>query len=455
MHYDDKYGYWKHDDDGTVTEKMKDTVLHLYDAAQSAFAAAVSEAKAQAAAGNPPGKDAIAQAIKKAEALVNWAKQSQMRNRIEAAIQLASTSPSILRKPSDFNVDPYLLNVNNGTIDLRTGKLRPHSKDDWITMLAPVDYDPDATDPILDRFITEKTQGNQELADYLQQAAGSTLIGESDARKVFFLLGPPGAGKSTFLEAMHSLLGTYAARVAFDTLLERDKSQVGRPRPDLVVLQGKRFVAAVEPNPSGRLDAAAIKELTGGDTITVRGLYQAPISFKPVFKIWLAANKPPRIPDDDPGLWARLVKVPFDAGLPEDKQDKAIKAHLRDDPGGRRALLAWAVKGAMAYIANGGHIATPSLIAKATADLRASFDPLADFLADCCVLDPFATVTAGDLRRVYEQWCQNSGRARISDANWTARLEALGCIRKRVRKEGAPTKIWEGIGLLDTGGHMA
>lgn len=371
-------------------------------------------------------------------------RRCEAQGRIKAMLESAQTEEEILARVDDFDADPWLLNVQNGTIDLHTGELRPHRREDMCTRIAPIDYVPGMTDAVFDGYLANATAKDPGFERYLQKAAGYTLTGLTDEETVFLVLGPGATGKSTLVEALIAMLGDYGVKTSFDTfLLQRN---VGGARPDLVSMRGARMVAAVEPEKGRKLAASTLKEITGGDTITARDLYKPPFSFKPTFKIWLAANDSPELPDDDTGLWRRLHRLPFESVILPEARDPEVKKHLTSADGGK-TLLAWAVQGCLLW--QDEKLKPPKIVREKTAELRRDFDPLAEFFADKCIVDPGGEVEAVALRRAYEDWARLHGATTIADREWGHRLLAMGCRRERRRTMGGPPKtLWIGIGII-------
>jgi putative DNA primase/helicase len=382
------------------------------------------------------------------ERLAKWGIATESAGRQRALLDLAWSQAGVAVAPSVFDADPLLLNCENGTIDLRTGELRPHDRDDLITRLAPVTFDPQARDPIFEGYLHDTTDGKADFAAYLQRAAGYTLTGLTDAECVFLVLGPGATGKSTLIEALLATLGDYGRKASFDTFLERGKGQVGAPRPDIASLRGARLVCAVETSGNRELAETVVKELSGGDTVTARYLFKPEFSYRPAFKLWLACNEAPKMTDTDTGLWRRLKRLPFEHVIASDAQDPAIKRHLTTD--GRPAVLAWAVAGALAWQQSG--LAEPTLVKDATAELRAEFDPLAEFLTARCTVRRGATELAGALRSAYESWAAEMGAKPIDNKEWGKRLRALGATTRRERLPEGQRSVWHGLELTPEGG---
>lgn len=366
---------------------------------------------------------------------------ARRRAMLDQAWPLAAVRPEL------FDVDPWLLNCANGILDLRTGQLAPHRRDAYLTKLAPVNFDPDAADPLFDRYLEDTTGGDADFAAYLQRAAGYTLTGLTDEESVFLVLGPGATGKSTLVEALLAALGDYAYKASFETFLAQRHN--GGPRPDLVAMRGARLVAAVESPQGRRLAEAEVKDLSGGDSLTARDLYRSPVTFRPTFKLWLATNHAPTMDDQDTALWRRIKRLPFEHVVAEDARDPELKRHLSDPQGGGPAVLAWAVKGCLAWQRQG--LGACARVREATADLRAEFDPIAEFLETCCIVDAKAEASARDLRKAYEAWAEGVGAKPINNKEWGKRLQALGCESIRKRLGDSRPQYWTGIGLLTEG----
>lgn len=388
---------------------------------------------------------------KERKAIADHARRSEsVRNR-EAMLRSASAELALVARVGDFDRDPWLLSVNNGTIDLRTRDLRPHTPRDLITRLAPVTYNPDARHDVWTHFLEDATgeeAGAGELGSYLQRAAGYMLTGSTAEEVFFLLLGPAASGKSTFVEALQAALGDYAMSASFDTFLER--RDVGAARPDIARLRGARLVSACEASATRRLAEQIVKRLVGGDTIAARELYREEFEFKPVLKLLLAANESPRISDTDSAIWRRLRRIPFERVVPEAQRDPGVKATLTGDPDALSAILAWAVTGCLAWQRDG--LGYPNAVRAKTAELRASFDPLGEFFAEHCIFNKQLYTPTRELRQAYERWAQADGAKPISNREWGERLMARGCRADRETIHGKRVRVWRGIALGDPGG---
>ncbi len=372
---------------------------------------------------------------------------------ISAAVELSKTDPRLVLASFALDRDPWVLNTANGTLNLRTGTLRPHDRGDLITKLAPVSFDPQATHPSLDRLLAtiEETSG-AGMTDFLARCIGCALTGDASPETLFLLQGDGGAGKTTLIEGAAAMLGDYAVKLPFESFcLSRHGRSPGAASPDLVKLRGARLAYASEGDQSARLDAGMVKTLTGGEPVTARALYAAPITFPQTWKLWLVSNYDPHADGDDTGLWRRLLKVRFEV-VPAERRDPKLKADLVADPKARAALLAWFLRGCLDWQARGGGrigLAPPAHIEALTEAYRTSQDVTGqwwdDLLRGEAMLDPNATTTKKELRTRYAQWCDDSGVTPLGAKRLCQFLQSRGLKENRT----GSARCWQGVRLIN------
>ena len=405
-----------------------------------------------------------------------WMKRAtaiQTKSTVTSMLFFARSRPGVSVRPFQLDAQMHLLNTLSGTLDRRTGKLHTPRRDDMITKLAPVEYDPQADRSRLLQVLNSTTGGDRQIATYLQQALGSSILFGNRFEKVHFLVGPGGSGKGTLMEAIKAALGDYVASADPQTFA---KAQGQRIRSDIIRLQGARLVIASESDRSDTLDTQVLKLLSGNDTMVARFLYGRDEEFLPSFTIWFQCNSEPRIPDDlDSGVWRRWVEVPTGPLIPEAKRDPDLKTWLRDPQRGGKAILSWLIEGGLA-VGNAKHLPLPPAIETATQKYRQDSDPLASFLGDSCRLGPIdekvqvdgadvvrRTYCLGsDLFKAYMGHCDRElvdRRHRLSGKGIGKRLRAFGCVQmtRDIRVEGVkkPGRCWCGITLFDSGEHAA
>jgi putative DNA primase/helicase len=311
-------------------------------------------------------------------------------------LQLAMSEPGLPILPEQLDADPFLFNCQNGTLDLRTGTLRVHRREDCLTKLCPVEYRADAPCPLWDSFLCRVLADNADLIGYLQRLIGYSLTGHVREQALWFLFGSGANGKSTFLGTILAMLGDYGMQAVSDLLLAKRNESHPTERADLF---GRRFVATIEVDEGKRMAEALMKQLTGGDKVRARKMRQDFFEFAPTWKILLAVNHKPTIRGTDHAAWRRIKLVPFTETIPEHEQDKRLPEKLRAELPG---ILAWAVRGCCDWQRHG--LGEPEEVTGATNTYRTEQDTLAGFLAECCLIHPEARVRTSALLDAYSTW---------------------------------------------------
>jgi putative DNA primase/helicase len=348
------------------------------------------------------------------KALVIHAKSSESNHQISAMISLAESEPGVPVEATELDTNPWLFNCLNGTIDLRTGQLLPHNKEDLLTIIAPVEYQPDAQRPRWLAFLDRVTNGNTELQGYLQRAVGYSLTGDTKSQVFFFLYGLGNNGKSTFTMTIRKLMGEYGGRVNTDLFMVKDKN-IGGPKESLANLKGKRYVVASELEDGRRLAVSLIKDMTGGETIKADRKYEHEIEYLPTHKLWLVGNHKPVITDTSLAIWRRVKLIPFTVTIPNNEVDPDLPSKLEAELPG---ILSWAVKGCLDWQQHG--LQEPKVITTATAHYRHEQDMLADFIEDCCKLEASASISKADLKSEYEKWCRDNNSEPVNQRAFRA-----------------------------------
>ena len=359
--------------------------------------------------------------------------------RLQAMVELAASEPEIPILPEALDTDPWQLNVQNGVIDLRTGQLRPHRRDDSISKLAPVAYDPNATCPRWERFLQEIFTDNEELITFIRRAVGYSLTGDVRERALFICYGVGRNGKSTFLETIAELLGEdYAIRTPTRTFLT--KRDDGIPN-DVAQLKGKRFVHASESGEGKRLDEEFIKDATGRDTLSARFMRGEWFQFKPQFKLWLRTNHKPVIRGTDPAIWDRPRLIPFTERF-EGREEKDLPEKLRAELPG---ILTWAVQGCLSWQING--LGMPEAVQQANEAYRRDMDVLGDFLAECCIVAGYARVETTALYKAYVHWAEKNSEHPLGRRTFRERLQERGFMSIEAGHNKRYT--WQGLALQE------
>lgn len=407
---------FKRDTDGGVMRRMVLTVRAIY-----------------AEAAREPDDD-------KRKAISKHATASEAEPRLRRAITLAQSLQAFILAPDELDADPYALNTRNGIVNLRHGTRTPHDPARLCSKITNADYDASAVHPVFERFLAETTGADAELEGFLRRAAGATLAGVVVDQVLLFLHGPGATGKSTLLAALKAALGEYAVTTDFETFLAR--RDTGGARSDLARLHGARMVISSEVDDGRRLAEAALKQLTGGDTITARFMYADYFEFTPRFTLWLAANRRPTVDANDDAMWRRILQVPFTRVVPPGKRDPNVLRALAEDPDAQAAVLAWAVRGCLEWQEQG--LAIPASVRAYTEEYRQENDPVALWLTDECELTPHASERASALRASYEAWAQTNGERPIGPRKFAAALRGHDL---RDGKGTGGVRVWHGVAL--------
>lgn len=373
---------------------------------------------------------AEAQARKKA---LRHAERSLSARSIKNVMDLARNVNELLVGVEAFDFDPWMMCCANGSLDLRTGELRGWVKSDFMTYSTPVVFEPGFRAARWERFLEDVTGGDKELAGFLQKACGSSLTGVTSDEKLFFVHGQAATGKSTFIAAMQTVLGGYAAVANFESFLKSHGSGGGGgARSDIARLRGRRMVVSVEVDRGRELAEGLIKQMTGGDTMTVRHLYREEFEFDPQFKLWLVANHAPSMSGDDDAIWRRVLFVPFRTVVPESARDHTLKWAMRDPESDVvKAAFAWAVEGAVKWRLEGlGR--PPQAVVEATADMRETMDTFGQWLAERCEImegERQERVKPAVLLASYNDWLRSNGHREVSQRTFgekaAGRLEKI------------------------------
>ncbi|MDG2388391.1 MAG: phage/plasmid primase, P4 family [Planctomycetaceae bacterium] len=326
--------------------------------------------------------------------MATFATKSNSANGIRNMIKLARSEPGIEIRTEALDTHPTLLNVENGTIDLTTGQLREHRREDLITQLSPVSFDPEADCPDWESFLHRIFEGNNELIGYVQRLIGYSVTGLTTEHVLPFLFGTGANGKSTFIETVFRLLGpNYSMKATPDLLMVKRNESHPTERADLF---RKRFVACVETEDGKRLAESLVKEMTGGDKIRTRRMREDFWEFSPTHHVWIAGNYKPQVNGTDHGIWRRIKLIPFDVVIPKAEQDGQLGDKLSSELSG---ILNWAIEGCLAWQKNG--MQEPEIVQLSTEQYAEEMDEVGQFINEHCETDQTFITAATPLYQAY------------------------------------------------------
>lgn len=334
------------------------------------------------------------------ERIFKFALRCEQAKAIAAILRLARDFKGMSAKATDFDNDPWLLNVANGVIDLRSGKLLEHSPDLMMRKISRCKYEPGFTCSLFETFIRDATNGDSDLTSYIQRAVGYSLTGFTSEKCLFFIFSTAGnTGKSCLLNALQSVLGEGAVTLNIEVF-----GADARDKYDLAKLQGARVAALSEIEEGKKLSSSLLKRVTGDDLIRARDCGEKSIEFKPKFKVWMIANHAPVLSSTDEALWNRVKRIPFNHEVPKERRDVRI-IQAASDPTSDfcKAFLAWAVKGCLAWQQK-GTLGTAAAVEASTSAYREEMNPMTDFFEEYCQIGEKASCQSSVLYHAYLDW---------------------------------------------------
>ena len=333
---------------------------------------------------------------------------------ISAALKEAR--PMIQIEQRVLDADEFLLNLPSGTCDLRTGAVREHNAQDYITKQTAVDPSGDGMDVWEDALQTF-FQGDTDLIRYVQEIVGLAAIGKVYIEALVIAYGEGRNGKSTFWNTIARVLGTYSGNMSADTLTVGCKRNV---KPELAEAKGKRMIIAAELEEGMRLNTSNVKQLCSTDEIYAEKKYKAPFSYVPTHTLVLYTNHLPRVGAIDQGTWRRLIVIPFNAKIEGKADIKNYSDFLFKTAGG--AVLSWIIEGAKRVIASDYKIVQPRVVQDAIQKYKENNDWLAHFLDDCCEVGDDFEAKSGEFYNAYRSYCLQMGEYTRSTTDFYSAL---------------------------------
>ena len=405
--------YWQTDESGAlIHEKGLETVRNIYDELSK----------------TSDYRDRIE--------IEKYAMLSESVRRREAFVKAAQWIQELNITSEDLDNNPWLINVQNGTIDVSTGEFREHRQEEMISKIANVEYKPEADCPLWKQFIREIMNYKTDLINFVQAAAGWALTGDISEQTMFIMYGTGANGKSTFLNTIMYLLGDYAIATPTETFMKKSGDQNTN---DIARLRGTRLVTTTETEQGRRISEPLVKKITGNDPMTARFLYGEYFNFVPTFKIFMATNHKPVIKGTDHGIWRRIKLIPFTTRIDEDKQDKHLELKLREEASG---IFNWLLEGAERWKRDG--LKAPAIVQNATDEYRGEMDVIGNFLKQSCKQEAGQKIRIRELYKAYSDWCDENNEHAVSERFLSLRLKEIGFEQTRTSE----ARFWMGIALV-------
>lgn len=310
----------------------------------------------------------------------------------------------------EFDNKPYLINCLNGTYDLSDFSFREHRWDDFLTMQTAFEYtvQTDSRCERWEQFIKEVTSNDAEKADFLQRALGYSLLGTAKEECMFILHGKTTRnGKSTMLNTIENLLGDYSTVSPVSIICRSDRSaNAEAASPTLARLKGKRFVTMAESNQYGKLDEETIKQLTGGEEITARNLYEAQMTYLPQFTLWLSCNDLPAVQDKSLFASDRIKVIEFNRHFSASERDETLK-DLFKTPEAQKGIFHWLIIGYAKYLRKG--LSMSEDMQDVINQYERDNDIVLQYLEEKCEVSAEDKVKCKSLYDSYKVWCKANG----------------------------------------------
>ena len=378
--------------------------------------------------------------INVAMATLKWALKSESAERLSGMLRHARSEHGIAIIPEQLDANPWILNCLNGTIDLQTGTLYPHKREDLCTKRLHIPYNPQALCPHWDQFLwrimggpkpddegldttlQERYERAERLITYLQRSVGYSSTGVIREQILQFMYGTGDNDKSTYSEVLATMFGDYYQKAPQELLMRKARQQNNGPSPEIARLCGVRLVIASEVDEKHRLNEAQVKDLTGNDRLTARGLYEDYFEFTPTHKIWMYGNHKPVIVGTDDAIWKRPKLIPFTEKIPKAEQvtDIRDKYLIPELPG----ILAWAVRGCLEWQRHG--LQVPPEVEAETKKYRNEMDLVSGFIDDRCETAALYEVRGSELHGAYLQYIEGDKEAHLSARKFYERMRDRG-----------------------------
>ena len=340
----------------------------------------------------------------------------------------------------NLDKDPYLFNCQNGTIDLKTFHFKPHNSDDLLSKVSNVWYEAGTKSLPFEKFMNEVMEDKVDKIEYLQKLLGYSLTGETREETCFILYGNSTRnGKSTLVETIAYMLGNtqgYAMNMKPETLAQKQNNDSRQASGDIARLKGCRFLNASEPARRMLFDVGLLKTLLGRDSITARHLHEREIQFYPEFKLFINCNSLPLVNDETLFTSGRINVITFDKHFSPEEQDKGLKERLRSRES-ISGIFNFCLEGLRKYYLEG--VEPPLTVKEATNDYQLQSDKIGNFINEVLKKSE-RNSKAGDIYKVYSDWCRSNGYGVENKGNFFAELKTKGLYKPTGTVNGCTVK---------------
>ena len=376
--------------------------------------------------------------------VAKWSFTSESNRKIKDMLELAKAIPPIECYSNQFDTDQFLLNIKNGTVDLRTGELRAHNPDDMISKLAPVAWEGEESSfddkQLWFGCLATWMEDDRAAIDYLQRLGGMCLTGDITSRVFPIFWGTGKNGKNVFLDTLKGIMGDYATP-APQTLLRAARNE--EHTTEIAELKDMRLVVASETKKNMKLKTALVKAMTGDQQLKGRFMRQDNFKFDITHKTILMTQNLPVIDEITDAIWDRVHKVEWRVRIPDDKQDAKLTDKLKAE---WPFILGWFIKGCLKWQED-GYLKPTEGIKEDTREYREEMNPLKDFIEERCIKGRDNFIPVRELKKEFDEF--NTDKRQLSGRDFNAYMTESGYIYKLQRIGEKPVKCWLGLRLRE------
>ena len=344
----------------------------------------------------------------------------------------------------EFYSNPNYLNLQNGILNIKTGKLQRHSPDHLFRVQLPVSYDQKIGPVKFMKFLMETLPDVRNRTNAIE-AFAYTLLLDLKLEKMIMNLGGGSNGKSTFLSIIEIFLG--ADNVSNTSIHDLVSNQFAKSR-----LDGKMANIYADISKRELPELGAVKALISGDSIDVERKHQNSFKIKNTAKMIYSCNELPEIGESSHAVYRRLLLIQWNSQFIHQKGKNDINVEMLNKLTTARELsgiLNLLIKVAQRLKRNGKftYDTKPSELQK-TWSLKS--DPIGKFLESCVEKDLETKIPKVKLFDAFTNWCKKNEITPKSEKAFNAKVTEIFEVSPTTgRIEGKPTKIWHGLKILD------